>query len=207
MFAVFNDGRLSSKGPIETLYNVKKINEANEINNDKQSNESNQFTVPTQNAITKEASLAYKRNANLDTREVIYHVSQIMNKEIFYVNSQTTVEETYNILYAKNIRQLPIIDEGGKIKGMVSQKDILDLIINDIEHLSHSIKKTLNDLILPDVIATDPITDIRRVAKVMTDFNLNAMPIVNDDEILVGIVSRTDILRTVASVPPMQLWA
>jgi CBS domain-containing protein len=41
----------------------------------------------------------------------------------------------------------------------------------------------------------------------MIDFNLNAMPVVNSLDILVGIVSRNDIVKAVASLPHLQLWA
>ena len=130
-----------------------------------------------------------------------------MNRDLVFVYIETTVEDTYALLHEKNIRQLPIVDKLGKIKSMISQKNILDLIINDLDNSKHSMLKTLDNLGLPEVITADPMADIRRVAKVMVDFNLNAIPIVTDEEMLVGIVSRTDILKTVASVPPMQLWA
>mgnify|MGYP000397292352 CR=1 FL=1 len=207
MFAVYNDGRLSTRGPVETLYNVKKIDRVNPTNNENSENPPEKFIIPNYDHITKEASDAYKKSSNLDTREIIYHVSQIMNKEVLFVREDTTIEETYSILHDQNIRQLPIVDKIGKIKGVITQKNILDLIVGDLDNTNHSMRKILNTLDLPEVITADPIADIRRVAKVMVDFNLNAMPIVNEDDLLVGIVTRTDILRTVASVPPMQLWA
>ncbi len=207
MFAVYNDGKLSTRGPVETLYNVKKINKVHETTNDHKDSSQQKFTIPNYDNMTKEATEVYKKSANIDTRDTIYHVYQIMNKEVIYASIEATVEDTYTILHEKNIRQLPIIDKSGKIKGLITQKNILDLIVGDLEHTNHSMQTNIINLNLPDVITADPIADIRRVAKVMVDFNLNAMPIVDKDDILVGIVSRTDILRTVASTPPMQLWA
>lgn len=207
MFAIYNDGHLTTRGTVETLYNVKKINKSHATNNDKTFDESQKFIIPNYNHIAQEAIESYKKSANLDTRDTIYHVGQIMRTDVYVVNDQTTIEQTYEILNDKDIRQLPIIDNNRKIKGMISQKNILDLIVGDIEHSIQSMNKIIHNLNLPEVIAADPISDIRRVAKVMVDFNLNAMPIVNEEDVLVGIVSRTDILRTVASVPPMQLWA
>ena len=207
MFVVFNNGEISSRGPIETLYNVKKINNVHATQNEPYGNEAEKFTIPHQSTISKEASDAYKRNANLNTQETIYHVNQIMNRNLFFVHDNLTVEETYSLLQDKNIRQLPIVDGIGKIKGMITQKDILDLIFNDLERVQQSVQKSLSDINLQELIAADPISDVRRVAKVMVDFNLNAMPIVGENDILVGIVSRSDILKAVASIPAIQLWA
>ena len=89
---------------------------------------------------------------------------------------------------------------------MINQKVILELLMEDIDYAKININKRLKDIVLPELITADPISDIRRVAKVMLDFNLNAMPIVNQEDELLGIVSRTDILKAVAVRPSIQLW-
>jgi len=206
MFAIYNEGKLSSRGPVETLYNVKKINHINEIHNNKE-RQFDDFMSSEQSSLNKIAINTYKKNTNQSNLETIYHVAQIMNKEVLYVQGETSVQETYDILNTKNIRQLPIITRAGIIKGMITQKNILNLIIDDLQNAQHSMQKILDNLNLPEVITADPLADIRRVAKVMVDFNLNAIPIVDENDILVGIASRTDILKAVASIPPLQLWA
>ena len=57
------------------------------------------------------------------------------------------------------------------------------------------------------VVSTDPITDIRRVAQVLLDYSLPAVPVVSESGELLGIISRGDILRTVVADPPLSLWA
>ncbi len=210
MFAIYNDGSLKTRGSVEQLYNLKKIHKIHETINHN-NNPSQEFpfskSQDDNNNLTKDAINTYKKNSNIDTRELVYHVSQIMNREIIWIHESSTVQETYSILKEKHIRQLPIIDKIGKIKSMISQKDILELIFNDLENVNRNLKKSINEIRLPEIITTDPISDVRRIAKVMVDYHLNAMPIVNEDDILVGIVSRNDILKTIASVPPLQLWA
>jgi len=205
MFAIYNDGSLTSRGTFETLYNLKKTHQINPTNNNKEDKEFQ--ALPKQDNITREASEVYRKSANIDTRDTVYHVNQIMNQNVLHVAGDATVKETYDILKDKNIRQVPIVDKTGKINGMITQKDILDLMMNDLVGISSSLDKTLNQIQLPKTITADPISDIRRVAKVMYDFNLNAIPIVNESNFLVGIVSRSDIIKTVASIPPFQLWA
>ena len=41
----------------------------------------------------------------------------------------------------------------------------------------------------------------------MLDFKLDAIPIVDENATLLGIVSKTDILRAVSHLPKLQLWS
>ena len=65
----------------------------------------------------------------------------------------------------------------------------------------------LTDIHLPQIITADPLTDIRSVSKVMIDFKLHAIPIVEENDILIGIVSKTDIIKAVSNIPQFQLWS
>lgn len=58
-----------------------------------------------------------------------------------------------------------------------------------------------------EVITADPISDIRRVAQVMQEYHLSGVPIVNDQDSLMGIVSRSDMLRAVTNDPPLNMWS
>ena len=69
------------------------------------------------------------------------------------------------------------------------------------------LKKKIDDIKLLEIITADPISDIRRVAKVMVDFKLDAIAIVEENDILVGIVSKTDIIKAISHLPSLQLWS
>jgi CBS domain-containing protein len=51
-----------------------------------------------------------------------------------------------------------------------------------------------------------PSTDIRRVARVLLDTGLPGLPVVDEQGLVVGFVSRSDILRAVVTEPPLDLW-
>lgn len=57
------------------------------------------------------------------------------------------------------------------------------------------------------VITADPVSDIRRVAQVMQEYHLSGVPIVNDQDKLIGIVPRSDLLRAVTNEPPLNMWS
>ena len=49
-------------------------------------------------------------------------------------------------------------------------------------------------------------TDIRRVARVLLDTGLPGLPVVDAEGLVIGFVSRSDILQAVVADPPLDLW-
>ena len=55
--------------------------------------------------------------------------------------------------------------------------------------------RKVSDVMTTPVVSADPVTDIRRIAWVMLEHQVDGVPIVNETQVLVGFVSRSDILR------------
>lgn len=106
-----------------------------------------------------------------------------------------------------NFEQIPIMSHRGLISNMITKDKILELLTNDITASKEIFHKKLETLHASGVITSDPISDIRRVAQVMVQHRLNAIPIVDQNDDLVGIVSKSDILNAVSNTPPLQIWA
>jgi len=129
-----------------------------------------------------------------------------MKKEILCVNVEQSIQDSYDILNEKKVSQIPILSFGNKIVSMINKKMILNLLVEDLDNSRRIMKKSLEDISLPEVITTDPLSDIRRVAKVMIELKIDAIPVVNEDGILEGLVSKTDIIRAVSNIPNFQFW-
>jgi len=209
MFAMYDDDGLNFRSTIDHLYNLHEITSTAPIKNNKDGNNKHSFEDKLyQGKITQEAKDKYKQIANLDTKVEIFHVEEIMSKRVITVNDSKTIKDCYELMQEYNIQQLPIIaDSALHLKGMISKQDITKFLFDDIDYAGQNIFKHIYDISTKNIITTDPISDIRRVAKVMLDFNLNAIPVVNSEDILVGIVSRNDIVKSVSNIPHMQLWA
>ena len=212
MFAMYDDDGLNFRSTIDQLYNVQEVAKSQTIkNNIKERNEQNKKDfqdTSSDGSISNEAKNAYKQVANLDTRHDIYHVEDIMTRGVIYIEDSMTISECYEAMKEHNVQQLPIIaDNELHLKGMVTANDILYHIMDDIDYAKSNTDKHIYDISTKKIITTDPISDIRRVAKVMCDFDLNAIPVVNGNDVLVGIVTRSNILKAVSSIPHMQIWA
>ncbi len=79
--------------------------------------------------------------------------------------------------------------------------------MEDIENVKNILNRKIEDIYLPEIITAAPMADVRSVVKVMLDFKLDAIPIVDENDILLGIISKTDILRAVSHLPKLQLWS
>ena len=210
MFAVYNNGSVGFRSTADNLYNLKNVDEVADVRLKPDEGFIQEMSKRNPNQgekFSSEALNSYKKMANIDTLEPVYHVKDIMTKEVFYIDNKSSIKEAYDLLHEKKIAQIPVISFGKKIVGMISKKIILNLIMADIENIQNVLDRKIEDISLPEIITAEPISDIRRVAKVMIDFKLDAIPIVDEESILLGIVSKTDILKAVSFLPKLQLWS
>lgn len=212
MFAIYSNNGLNFRSTIDNLYNLSNVDSLARARNNINEGLPKDHSLKDRKKIStskniEEAREAYKKVANIDTKEPIFHVKDIMTKDVITLFDTSTLQEAYDLMQENDIRQIPILSfETKKIIGMVFEKTILDLIINDIEYATNTLQKQLSLIDFNNVITTDPITDIRRIAKVMVDFSLSAIPVVDEEDNLQGIVSRANVLKAVANTPPLQIW-
>ncbi len=205
MFAIYNNGTVGFRSTSDNLYNLKNVEESQAIEFKPQEGFIEDFTK--HNKQNQNALNSYKKMANIDTSEIVFHVKDIMTKNCIYIDSKSTIQDAYNVLREYKIGQMPIVSFGKKIMGIIDKKMILNFLMDDLENRNNILGKKLEDLYLPQLITADPDTDIRKVAKVMIDFKLHAVPIVEENDILIGIVSKTDIIKAVSHIPQFQLWS
>lgn len=207
MFAIYNNGSVGFRNTVDNLYELKRLDSPNEARLKPDDDSLFQDYTNEKKDKNNHAINAYKKMAKIDISERVYHVSEIMTKECIEINSQKTLEDAYFTLRNNEVSQVPVLTEDRKILGLINKKIILNKVIDDIDNVKSVLRMKLDDLYFQELITTDPITDIRRVAKVMIDFRLDAIPVVDEAHILVGIVSKADIIKAVATIPKLQLWS
>jgi len=58
-------------------------------------------------------------------------VKDLMNKRVFSVKPEDTILEAARIMSKKDVRRLPVIDENGKLVGVISRTDILKALVKE----------------------------------------------------------------------------
>ncbi|WP_342429202.1 magnesium transporter [Neobacillus sp. FSL H8-0543] len=117
---------------------------------------------------------------------------RIMTNRFVWIRNNYTIREAIDKLktfaeFAESINYLYVVDEERKLVGVVSYRDLL------LGDLSEKIK----DIMYERVIAVNVTTDQEVVAQMTERYDFLAMPVVDDDNILVGIVTVDDVLDVV----------
>jgi CBS domain-containing protein len=162
---------------------------------------------PASNHHREEAVRAYRSMLPRDLeRGPLYHADQIMQREVITVSAGDEAARAWRNLRSHHIHQAPVLDDDARLVGIVSERDLLMVLDIEADRIVDSLGRYVRDVMTTPVVAAAPVTDIRRIAKVMLDRQVDGVPIVNEDGLLVGFVSRSEILRAVVVDPPLSLW-
>lgn len=142
---------------------------------------------------------------NLD-RGPLYHADQIMQPQVVTLLADDDVAHAWRVLVDHQIHQAPVLDAGQRLVGIVSERNLLTTLNVDNGQVRDVLNKRVGDVMATPVVAASPLTDIRRIARVMLERNVDGVPIVNDAGALLGFISRSDILNAVVTDPPLSMW-
>lgn len=117
-------------------------------------------------------------------------VQSHMTTDVITLGPENTLGEAREILLGKHIHHIPIV-EGRRLVGMVTSWDIFKLGKSADEYKDMKVK----EIMTTKVATLDPDQHLGAVAEVLTQHLFHAVPIVNDQHELLGIVTSTDIVR------------
>ena len=137
-------------------------------------------------------------------REKVVMVSQVMTEKPITVSPADSISIVWTLFRSRRFRHVPVVNEG-VVVGLVSDRDILPLIGDAGENLPVP-DRTVADVMSTPVLAVRPDSPIRKAAKAMVEEHVGALPVVAVDHGLVGIITRSDILRAVVWHAPLELW-
>ena len=114
----------------------------------------------------------------------------IMSKTVTTIRSDGTLLDAIQLLVCKEISGLPVVNEQGKMIGIITEKDILNFVF------SGNLKNTrVADVMSKEVVSFSPETSVDTIALAVGQNKFRRVPIVEGDKV-VGIVSRRDIIRS-----------
>ena len=109
------------------------------------------------------------------------------------------------MIHQHRYRHVPIVSAEDKLVGIVSDRDFIAPPGAGKPDIAARGER-LEDVMITNVLSARPGASIREIARVMFEERIGAMPIVSEDERLVGILTRSDIVRTVINQAPLELW-
>lgn len=139
-------------------------------------------------------------------RGPVFHANQVMSHGVLTLKFDDTVTTAWLALTRRGVRQAPVLDDTRTVVGLVSERDLLTVLDVQGATVFGSLDRAVAEVMTTPVVCADPLTDIRRIARALLDTGLPALPIVDENGGLTGIVSRGDILRAAVADPPLSLW-
>lgn len=120
-------------------------------------------------------------------------VRDIMSQPVLTVETDETLWDAWQLLFVSGLRHLVVIDRLGQCVGVLSDRNILAEVPATAEHLS---ARLVADVMARVPTATiDPSADPREAAAVMARATSEAVPVIEPDGRLVGIVTESDLVR------------
>jgi CBS domain-containing protein len=119
----------------------------------------------------------------------------IMTTEIVTSRPNVSIEAAIDTLLSKEISGLPVVDDDGRLVGVISEFALL-AVAYDRRVKNH----TVNQHMTRDIISVDIDDPISRVADLCIVHRVRRLPVLKDGR-LVGIISRRDVLRALVDSP------
>jgi len=209
MFSIYGVTGQVFSGTLEQMNRVHAIAKARSARTIAQEGEELGVEVTTSVASqpNEEVVRAYLTKLPRDVeRGPLYHANQIMQHRVVTVLDGDNVAQAWQTLRNNQIHQAPVLNDMAQLVGIVSERDLLTAINIDAGQIIESLNRRVRDVMTTPVVAAAPVTDIRRIAAVMLDHGVDGAPIINDTGLLIGFISRSDVLRAVVTDPPLSLW-
>ena len=146
----------------------------------------------------------------------------VMTSPAITVGAATHIPELARVMRVNRISGMPVVDDGGRLLGIVTDHDLIlrnapvrepcyfsvlsgmiPLNLEEYRHykdqLRHTMAVTAADLIEPGIKFIAPDTPLEEVMEIMLDPQVTMLPVVEDERV-VGVVTRTNLVRLVESL-------
>lgn len=150
--------------------------------------------------ITQKLQQSYQQGSGKQRAvEPALMIEQIMSSPVISLPPNVSIEEARALFRQHRFRHIPITSETDRIVGIISDRDVL-------QNTAAPAGTGIQNLITERVLVASPDTEIREVAKILFEQRIGAMPVISSTEKLIGIITRSDILRTLVNRAPLELW-
>jgi CBS domain-containing protein len=152
---------------------------------------------------------AYRRAVERVSKTVL--ARDMMTKEVLFVSRDTPLDEAAGLMGLRGVSGLPVTDDAGKVVGVVSEKDFLSRMgepapKNFMTVIASCLKangcidlpiraKKVRDVMSSPAVTVHESSSYSEVADVMAERVINRTPVTDAEGRLVGIITRTDLIR------------
>jgi acetoin utilization protein AcuB len=121
-----------------------------------------------------------------------------MTRAPLTVTATETIGEADDLMSQNKIRQLPVV-KGKELVGIVTDRDLLSFLSGSLlaspEQRELALKTRVREIMTSDPITVGPDDDLEEAVELLIEEKVGGIPVVDETEGLVGIVTYVDVLR------------
>ena len=147
-------------------------------------------------------------------------VAEVMTRDLIMVEPQTPIKEAIKLIAQHRISGLPVVDEAGKLVGIISETDLLwqetgieppvyIMFLDSVIYLENptrydrelhkALGQTVGDVMSDEPSTVKPDQPLRKAARLMQEKSIRRLPVVDDSGKVIGILTPGDIVRAMAA--------
>ena len=125
-----------------------------------------------------------------------WKVADVMTEAVVTVATGTSFKECVEMLSVHRVGALPVVDPAGRIRGIVSESDLLRKQEEKGGRVDpRGASRTAEEAMTRAIVTIRPETGIREAARLMHQASVRHLPVVDAGGRVIGIVSRGDLLK------------
>jgi CBS domain-containing protein len=147
-------------------------------------------------------------------------VAEVMTRNPITVRPEALLQEVIQTLAERRISGLPVVNESGKLLGVVSETDLMwresgvtppayIMLLDSVIYLENpgryerdlhkALGQTAGEIMTPDPVTITPDKPLSDAARLMHERSIHRLPVLDTAGQVVGILTRGDIVRAMAS--------
>ncbi len=144
-------------------------------------------------------------------------VRELMTPKPIVIAPEMPVPDALSLMRGRKIHQLPVVDNKGKLVGIVTEQDLLHASASSVSTLSVwelptlLSKITVEKVMVKNVATVTEDTPVEEAARIMADMGIGCLPVMGKDA-MVGLVTKSDLFRALMELlggrrPGVRIWA
>ncbi len=174
---------------------IKQIEGVSTVNSEKEFSNELDTELHKETPESNSARLAYEQASTiLQTTRVNIIASDVMTSPVVSLRTPQKLSDAITFFVKHRFRHLPVVNDDGKLVGILSDRNLYKFYY-EYTQTSNRGEPTVSEIARSPVLTADLNTPIRDIVRILFDQRIGAMPILDEDNSLTGIITRSDILR------------
>jgi len=134
-------------------------------------------------------------------------IDQSMNRKVITIDPEAGIDEAKEVMRRHRIHSLPVVSADRTLIGIVTDRDVRSAWPSDLFSVEETLRQKersaelkIKDIMTPDPVTVSPANTLQDALLLMQKIHVGALPVVDRDGKVAGIISLRDLLRAFTGV-------